>query len=102
MVILQVHFDYTGGYGKEMYKESLDLAKSINDEPGFLWKIWTENEEKGIAGGVYAFDTRENAEVYIKMHKERIEKFGIGKDFVVEIFDVNDDLSQVTNFKFQK
>lgn len=100
MVILQVHFDYFGGYGNDMYRESLELAKTINNEDGFLWKIWTANEAKGIAGGVYAFDTRENAEKYIKMHEERIAKFGVGNNFVVEIFDVNEDLSQVNQFPF--
>ena len=102
MVILQVHFNYSGGYKKEMYNECKDLAKSINNEPGFLWKIWTESEEKGLAGGVYAFDTKENAQKYITMHTERIEKFGIGKDFKYEILDVNDELSQITNFQTNK
>lgn len=99
MVILQIYFDYFGGYGKRMYEESKELAHSIKNEPGFLWKIWTENEDKKIAGGVYAFNNRTNAQNYAKMHIERLEKFKVGKNFKYEIFDTNDDLSQITNFK---
>ena len=34
-----------------------ELARSITKEPGFLWKIWTENENAQEAGGIYAFTT---------------------------------------------
>lgn len=102
MVILQIHFDYNGGYGDEMYKESKDLAQSIKKEKGFLWKIWTESKEDGIAGGIYAFDTRANAEEYIDMHIKRLQEFGVAKNFKYEILDVNDNLSQITNFKLKK
>ncbi|QKF64867.1 monooxygenase [Campylobacter corcagiensis] len=102
MVILQIHFDYSGGYGDDMYKQSKELAQSINDEPGFLWKIWTESKEDGIAGGIYAFDSRKNAQKYADMHTKRLEEFGIAKNFKYEILDVNDNLSQITNFKLHK
>lgn len=99
MVILQIHFDYTGGYGEEMYEQSHELAKSIKDEKGFIWKIWTEDKDKGIAGGIYAFDSRKNAEAYAAMHTERLSKFGVASNFKYEILDINDKLSGITNFK---
>ncbi len=37
--ILQVDFPLDGPFGDEMARQFEDLAKSINDEPGFLWKI---------------------------------------------------------------
>lgn len=37
--ILQVDFPLNGPFGDEMARQFEDLAKSINDEPGFLWKI---------------------------------------------------------------
>ncbi|NLY03712.1 MAG: monooxygenase [Campylobacter sp.] len=99
MVILQIHFDYSGGWGEEMYKESKDLATSIKNEKGFIWKIWTEDKNSGIAGGIYAFDNRENAKNYAIMHIKRLEKFGIAKNFKYEILDTNATLSKITNFE---
>lgn len=32
-------------------------------------QVWTENAETKEAGGVYLFDTRENAQAYITMHE---------------------------------
>lgn len=99
MVILQITFDYSGGYGDKLYEECKDLAQSITKEKGFLWKIWTENSDKGIAGGIYAFDNKENAQIYANMHTKRLQDFGVAKNFNYEILDVNEKLSQITNFK---
>lgn len=40
------------------------LAASINQEPGFLWKVWTESEQNQEAGGIYLFETEETALAY--------------------------------------
>jgi hypothetical protein len=53
------------------------LAESIAEEPGLLWKIWTESKAEGRAGGVYLFETRAAAEAYHRMHAERLGRFGI-------------------------
>ncbi|MCV5403994.1 YdhR family protein, partial [Escherichia coli] len=50
--LLQVDFPFEGPFGEEMEKGFWDLAKSINEEEGFHWKIWTENEETKEAGGI--------------------------------------------------
>ncbi len=39
--VLQVDFKMDGPFGDEMAGAFSDLAKSINEEPGFIWKIWT-------------------------------------------------------------
>ena len=51
--ILQVDFPYTGPWGAEMSAAMQALAQSINNEPGLLWKIWTENPDTNEAGGIY-------------------------------------------------
>lgn len=38
-VILQVDFPYQGPWGEQMADAMKTLAESINDEPGFIWKI---------------------------------------------------------------
>lgn len=53
------------------------LAESIAQEPGLLWKIWTESAAEGRAGGVYLFESRAAAEAYHRMHAERLGRAGI-------------------------
>ncbi|CZE47248.1 monooxygenase [Campylobacter geochelonis] len=98
MVILQVDFDYKGGYDEDMFKECENLAKSIACEPGFMWKIWTQNKEKNTSGGIYAFESKDDAQKYIKMHLSRLEKSGLASNFRYEIFETNEKLSAITNF----
>lgn len=52
-VLLQVDFPYQGPFGDEMTQTMDTLSSSINQEPGFIWKIWTENKETQKAGGIY-------------------------------------------------
>lgn len=43
--LLQLHFAFNGPFGSEMSRQLVELAESINQEPGFIWKVWTENEK---------------------------------------------------------
>lgn len=56
--LVQIHFDFHGPFGAEMSNQLVELAESINQEPGFIWKIWTENEANHEAGGIYLFQTK--------------------------------------------
>ncbi len=70
------------------------LAKSIAEEPGFLFKYWTEDRDKGIAGGVYAFASRAEAEAYLTMHTARLQGFGV-TGIRGLVLDVNQPLSKI-------
>jgi hypothetical protein len=70
------------------------LAGSIAQEPGLLWKIWTENPEAGEAGGIYLYADRPSAETYLAMHTERLVGFGIPQVYA-KPFEVNRDLSTI-------
>lgn len=95
VTILQVDFPLEEPFGNEMAEQFEDLATSINHEPGFLWKIWTENESEQEAGGIYAVDNKTNARKYLDMHSQRIQSMGV--PYVnAKIFDVNEDLTQIT------
>ena len=94
--LLQVDFPMDGPFGEEMSEAFVDLAKSINEEPGMIWKIWTENAATKEAGGVYLFGTKTDAERYLTMHSERLASFGI-TDIRVKIFEVNEVLSTINN-----
>ncbi|NKI27553.1 monooxygenase [Arenibacter sp. 6A1] len=75
-VIMYVDFPHNGPFGDELKNQLSELAESINHEPGLIWKVWTENQEEKTAGGVYLFDTRENATKYLAMHSARLTDFG--------------------------
>lgn len=94
--VLQVDFKHEGPFGEEMASTFSDLARSINEEPGFLWKIWTENEETREAGGIYVFETKEDAKKYEDMHRARMSSLGVTNPNF-KIFDINEKLTQITN-----
>ena len=93
--VLQVDFKMNGPFGDEMGEAFSDLAKSINEEDGFMWKIWTESPETNEAGGIYIFETKETAEKYMDMHSKRLASFGI-TDVNAKIFAINSKLTEIT------
>jgi Putative mono-oxygenase ydhR len=93
--VLQVDFNMQGPFGDEMAEAFSDLAKSINEEEGFMWKIWTENPEANEAGGIYIFETKETAQKYMDMHSKRLTGFGI-TDVHAKIFAINKKLTEIT------
>ncbi|MDX9715612.1 MAG: monooxygenase [Dissulfurispiraceae bacterium] len=96
MKLVQMDFKYTGPFGQEMAEAMQDLAASIAKEPGFLWKIWTENKENQEAGGIYMFADEESAKKYVAMHAARLKQFGI-EQVNAKYFDVNVPLSKIDN-----
>lgn len=92
--ILQVDFPYTGPWGPEMAAAMDGLARSIADEPGLIWKIWTENRQTHEAGGIYCFKDAESAQAYLVMHTARLKSFGIPQ-VNGKIFEVNEPLSKI-------
>ena len=85
--ILQVDFPYTGPWGEAMTEAMDGLARSIAEEPGLIWKIWTQSEQAQEAGGIYFFQDEASAKAYLEMHTARLNSFGIsgvnGKLFAV-------------------
>ncbi|WP_374278087.1 monooxygenase [Azonexus sp.] len=92
--LLQVDFPYPGPWGDAMTGAMAGLAQSIAGEPGLLWKLWTENEAAGEAGGIYLFSDRPSAEAYRDMHARRLKGFGIAP-VNAKIFAVNEALSRI-------
>ena len=92
--IVQMYFDKDAPFGEEMVPVGRARAESINLEPGFIWKIWTEDADDHKAGGIYLFETKEDAENYMHMHTERLAKLG-HTNFVSKIFAVNLGLTAI-------
>jgi hypothetical protein len=94
VTLVQVDFPHPGPWGAGI-AEALDgLARSIAEQPGFLFKYWTENEAEGRAGGIYAFRSRPEAEAYLAMHTKRLEGFGYAGIRGL-VLDVNEPLSRI-------
>ncbi len=93
-VLLQVDFPYSGPWGDEMALAMQGLAQSIAQEPGLLWKIWTESRDTNEAGGIYLFADRANAERYLEMHRARLLGFGVPQ-VNAKLFEVNAPLSAI-------
>lgn len=93
-VLLQLDFPFNGPWGDEMSAGMRELAASIAQEPGLVWKIWTENRDTSEAGGIYLFADRASAESYLDMHSARLRAFGVAA-VNAKFFDVNVPLSQI-------
>ncbi|MGF1688755.1 monooxygenase [Photobacterium japonica] len=97
--LLQVDFNHQGPFGEEMATQLAGLAASINEEPGFIWKIWTENEAEQLAGGVYLFADAASAQAYLTMHTARLTQMGF-TGIRGRVFNVNADLSTINQATF--
>ncbi|MFD2551751.1 monooxygenase [Bizionia sediminis] len=93
-VIMYVDFPHKGKWGDALAQEMTQLIESIVEEPGFIWKFWTENKDTQEAGGVYMFETKEAAENYLNMHTERLKSFGY-TNIRSRIFNINQKLSKM-------
>ncbi|WP_105901558.1 monooxygenase [Vibrio gangliei] len=94
--LLQVHFAFEGPFGKEMAEALQGLAESINQEPGFISKIWTESQEQKEAGGIYLFEDQASAKAYLEMHSARLKQFGV-EQVHAKFFEVNEALSKINH-----
>ncbi|NTU84552.1 MAG: monooxygenase [Chloroflexales bacterium] len=95
VTLLQFDFPASGPWGEAMAHAFTDLAQSIAEAPGLIWKIWTENEVTGEQGGIYLFANAEMAEAYRVMHTARLAAFGI-TEIRAKTFAVNVPLSAIT------
>ena len=99
MIVLQIDFPSSGPFGAEMTQAFTPLAQDIAQEPGLIWKIWTENADTQEAGGIYLFESQELAEKYLAMHSARLESFGL-KNIRSKIFNYNAELSHLNKAAF--
>lgn len=96
-VILQIDFTMPGAMlGDNLTEAARGLAESINQEPGFIAKIWTENIATGEAGGIYHFADRASAQAYLEMHSTRVEAMG-AQNIRGRIFDINETLTAINS-----
>ncbi|HHT5679377.1 TPA: monooxygenase [Raoultella planticola] len=98
--LLQLHFAFNGPFGSEMSRQLVELAESINQEPGFIWKVWTESEKNHEAGGIYLFEDEETALAYLNKHTVRLKSLGVD-EVIGKVFDVNEPLTALNHGHLQ-
>ena len=95
MTLLQIDFPSRGPWREDLTKMASNLAHHLNETPGMLWKIWTENSRTGDCGGVYLFTDESSANDFLKEHLPRLDSMGI-KNVRAKVLDVNESLSLIT------
>lgn len=93
--LVSIEFSSDGPFGQEAATAYAELAADIAAEDGLIWKVWTEDPETSVAGGVYLFADEGSASRYITKHSQRLGSFGIS-DARITSLDVNEQLSRTT------
>ncbi|GAA4279224.1 monooxygenase [Aquimarina mytili] len=94
--IWDLHLKYDGPVTQEFMDGNKQLAASIAEEEGIIWKIWTYEEGTNHYGSTYLFKNLDYLEKYREMHVKRLNAIGI-TDITDYIFDIFEDLSKIDN-----
>lgn len=96
MKIWDLHMTYDGPMTDEFAEGTKQLAESIAQDAGVIWKIWTLDESTGDFGSTYLFKDLTALETYKAMHVPRLAAIGVTvtSDYV---FDIMEDLSVITH-----
>ncbi len=94
--IWDLHLTFDGPITDEFLAQTKQLAESIAEEPGIIWKIWTVEEGTSHFGSTYLFRSREYLETYKTMHLKRLEAIGVTVT-AEHVFDIMEDVSRINN-----
>ncbi len=94
--IWDLHMSYDGPVSDEFLAGARQLAESIANEAGVVWKIWTVEEGTTHFGSTYLFKNQAYLEAYKAMHVPRLNEIGV-KVTEDHIFDIMEDLSAINN-----
>lgn len=95
MILVQINFKFpVEMMGEALTEGAKGLAESINNEEGFISKLWIENSDTEESGGIYLFEDQASAERYVGMHSLRVDSMG-ATDILVKYFLVNEPLSRI-------
>ena len=98
MKLLQVNYRRERGQqDHEQAEHLLGAAEMISGLPGLQWKIWIYDDSQAAAGGIYLFDTEEQARAW----GDETLPGALGgmagiSDIEARYFDVDERLSAIT------
>ena len=81
----------------ELMEQCRKTAPFINEAMGdsMKWKIWIENKEEGLIGGVYCFEDEKEFKKRSVEGKAKDRLPTLIENIYSQVFDVNVDLSRV-------
>ena len=91
--IAQINYKLEGSREKYV-EENIPYAQPIADVPGLRWKVWTINEERGEAGGVYLFEDQASLQAFLD--GEIIAEMKGDPSLTIKTFDVIEELTSTT------
>lgn len=98
MVIVQINYrrpDMPAEQWASRYTD--DIAKPFVDMPGLNWKIWIDEPEQQLSGGIYLFATRQDAEAYVDGPiVARMKANAALSDLSIRVFDIRERVSGLT------
>ena len=98
MVIVQINYRRPDMPSEEWGKRYTDdIAKPFIDMQGLKWKIWIDEPDQQLSGGIYLFATREEANAYIEGPiVARMKANTSLSDLSIRVFDIRDRVSELT------
>lgn len=78
-----------------MTQQLVGLAESINEEPGFIWKIWTESEKTSKLAAFTCLNPKKRRRLILK-HTARLKNLGVD-EVTFKLFGVNDALTKINH-----
>lgn len=99
MVILQVNYTYTGMSRAEWETRYTDeVATKFLSVDGLAWKIWLDAPTEPRVGGIYLFETIEQAQAYLDGPiVARLKSNPAIENLETRLFNVRDRMTAITN-----
>ena len=97
MKLLQVN--YHRDHGQDNHDQAeylLSAAERISGVPGLQWKVWIYDDENQAAGGIYVFDSEEQARAFGDGLPESLGKLPGVSGIDRRYFDIDEHLSAIT------
>ncbi|MBR9851963.1 MAG: YdhR family protein [Rhodobacteraceae bacterium] len=98
MVILQINYrrpDIPAAEWDARYTD--EIAGPFIEMPGLKWKIWIDEPEAQLSGGIYLFETRADAEAYLAGPiVTRMKENPALSEKSFQIFEIRDRVSELT------
>ena len=94
--ILQINYQFTTTPAEHVAMVT-PAAEMIAAAPGLVWKTWLINEAAHEAGGIYLFESREEAQGFVS--SPAMVGFAASptiSNFNAKFFGINETLSQIT------
>lgn len=95
-IVLQVNYTPTDAQNEQTQEDILSAAEAVARGEGIIWKIWINNREERLRGGIYLFETREQARLWGEENtRPALQKSG-ATNISIRYFDVNEAPSRLT------